>query len=79
MTSKTIDPVLAAPSGECCLKVVQHKGTASGKSETIYNIKTYVSGNRGDKIIFYFADVYGPFFINGQLVADYFASRGAYL
>jgi len=73
------DPVLAAPSGECCLKTVQHKGTASGTSETIFNINTYVTGIKSgvtDRILLYFADVFGPFYINGQLVADYFASRG---
>jgi len=77
--SSSTDRVLAAPSGECCLKAVQHKGTATGQAETIFNIKTYVSGSKesGSKqILLYYADVYGPFFINGQLVADYFASRG---
>lgn len=80
------DPVLAAPSGECCLKTVQHKGTAAGTSETIFDINTYVTGAKpggsgsgvADRILFYFADVHGPFYINGQLVADYFASRGMY-
>jgi len=69
---------LAHPSGECCLKAVLHKGTAAGHAETIYNINTYVTGSKetgAKRIILYFADVFGPFFINGQLVADYFASR----
>jgi len=77
--SLTTDRVLAAPSGDCCLKVVQHKGTASGRTETIYNIETYISGandGRADRILFHFADVWGAYFINNQLLNDYYASQG---
>lgn len=75
------DRVLAAPSGDCCLKVIQHKGDAKGRTETIYNIQTYISGapnhdGKADRILFHFADVWGPYFINNQLVNDYFASQG---
>jgi len=79
MSSGTGDRVLAGPLGECCFKMVQHKGTPAGKWETIFNIETYVTGskeNGAKRILLYYADVWGPTFINNQLVADYFASRG---
>ena len=81
--STTSDPVLAAPSGECCLKTVQHKGAAAGTSEFIFNINTYVTGKKAgpgpaERILLYFPDVFGPFYINNELVADYFASRGRF-
>ncbi|KAF9457881.1 Alpha/Beta hydrolase protein [Collybia nuda] len=34
------------------------------------------SGGKGKGVILYFSDIYGPFYLNGQLLQDYFASRG---
>jgi hypothetical protein len=73
------DRVLAAPPGDCCLKAVLHEGEPAGHAETVFNINTYITGSKetgARRILLYFADVWGPFFVNGQLVADYFASRG---
>ncbi|KAK0471535.1 hypothetical protein IW261DRAFT_1667118 [Armillaria novae-zelandiae] len=75
-------PILAGPLGECCFKAVRHEGTPVGRTDMIAGIATYVSepGStetvQKTKVILYFADVYGPFHINNQLVQDYFASQG---
>jgi hypothetical protein len=84
--SSTVDRVLAKPSGECCLKAVQHTGDPAGETVTISNIETYVSqppeksSNTGQqeyqRILLHYPDVHGPFFINNKLVSDYYASRG---
>ncbi|KAF5351414.1 hypothetical protein D9758_013509 [Tetrapyrgos nigripes] len=78
--------VLAGPPGDACFnRGVQHTGTPAGKTEKIGGIPTYVSeppsssgagGGEGKKVILYLADVYGPFYLNNQLVQDYFAEGG---
>jgi dienelactone hydrolase len=81
MTS-TEFPVLAGPPGECCVQGVKHFGEPSGETITIAGIETYISkppaqGNSQDKkIILYLADVFGPFYLNAQLLQDYYASCG---
>ena len=87
----TQSPVLAGPPGDCCLKGVKHFGEPSGETITIAGIQTYISKpppspakldseessqDKKKKIILYLADVYGPFFINAQLLQDYYASHG---
>ncbi|KAF8060663.1 Alpha/Beta hydrolase protein [Lyophyllum atratum] len=81
MTSTS--PVLAGAPGDCCFKGVKHTGTAAGKSIEIAGISTYVSepptrpaAGQAKKIILFLADVYGPFFLNNQLIQDYFAEHG---
>ena len=81
MTSKS--PVLAGPPGDCCVKGVKHFGEPSGETITIAGIQTYLSkppqaddGSHDKKIILYLADVFGPFYINAQLLQDYYASHG---
>ncbi|KZT43708.1 alpha/beta-hydrolase [Sistotremastrum suecicum HHB10207 ss-3] len=74
--------ILASPPGDCCLKVVKHTGTPTGSTVSIGGLQTYISNppdafnNRGQKIVLFFPDVYGPFFVNNSLLIDYFASHG---
>ncbi|KAL6303980.1 Alpha/Beta hydrolase protein [Sparassis latifolia] len=72
--------VLAAPSSTCCIKTVEHTGSARGTVEKIAGIDTYIAcptdAEDTKKIILYFSDVYGPMFLNAQLVMDYWASNG---
>jgi len=81
MTS-TQSPVLAGPPGDCCVKGVKHFGEPKGETITIAGIQTYISrppakeSSQDKKIILYLADVYGPLFINAQLLQDYYASYG---
>ena len=82
----TQSTVLAGSPGDCCLKGVKHSGEPSGETITIAGIQTYISkpppakdsshDNLDKKIILYFADVYGPFYLNAQLLQDYYASQG---
>ena len=80
----TKSPVLAGPPGECCVQGVKHFGEPSGETITIAGIPTYISKPSGatqsahdKKIILYLADVFGPFYINSQLLQDYYASYGS--
>ena len=85
-SSSTQSTALAGPPGNCCLKGVKHFGEPSGETITIAGIQTYISkpppaedsshGSLDKKIILYFADVFGPFYINAQLLQDYYASHG---
>ena len=62
-----------------CFKTVAHSGTPLGHTETIAGVATYVSeptGTARNKILLFFADVFGPFYLNNQLVQDWFASNG---
>ncbi|KAI0058401.1 alpha/beta-hydrolase [Artomyces pyxidatus] len=75
------DHVLAGAPGECCMRTVQHIGVPRGIAEEIGGINTYISHSpekqdKYDQIILFFPDVFGPFYINTQLVADYFAGKG---
>jgi hypothetical protein len=91
MTSTTTQSstVLAGPpGGDCCVKGIKHFGEPSGETITIAGIQTYISkpppppkdstssSHVDKKIILYFADVFGPFYINAQLLQDYYASHG---
>lgn len=79
MTS-TQSSVLAGPPGDCCFKGVKHFGEPSGETITIAGVQTYISkpppAKDDKKIILYLADVYGPLYINAQLLQDYYASHG---
>lgn len=76
---------LADAPGECCVKTVQHTGTARGEVVVIADVPTYVVSPPGTnynastpfkKILLFYSDVYGPLYINSQLVMDYFAAQG---
>ena len=82
MTSEE-SPVLAGPPGNCCVQGVKHFGEPRGETITIAGIQTYISkspakkSSQDKRIILYLADVYGPFYINAQLLQDYYASHGS--
>ncbi|KAI0370125.1 alpha/beta-hydrolase [Pilatotrama ljubarskyi] len=72
---------LTGPLGACCTRTVPHSGVARGAIETIAGLATYVSRPRANpedasRVMVYFADVFGPFYINGQLAMDYWAEHG---
>ncbi|OBT41463.1 hypothetical protein VE00_08075 [Pseudogymnoascus sp. WSF 3629] len=71
------DPVLAKPSGPCCLNGTIHKGEAKGKFVTLSGVETYVGmpKNPNGHILLYFPDVWGMF-PNGLLIMDGFADAG---
>jgi len=78
--------VLADAPGDHCFTGVQHEGNATGSEVQIAGVNTYVAkpptgGQNGkyDKIILFFADVYGPLFNNNKLLQDYFASKGFFV
>ncbi|KAI0045117.1 alpha/beta-hydrolase [Auriscalpium vulgare] len=73
--------ILATGPGECCLKTVQHIGDPKGTQEELAGIQTYTSyppskHERYEHIVLFYTDVWGPFYINNKLIADFFASRG---
>ncbi|KAF8168564.1 Alpha/Beta hydrolase protein [Crassisporium funariophilum] len=77
----TTSPVLAGPPGDCCVTGVKHTGEPVGREITIAEVKTYISEPPANyqgskKVVLFFPDVYGPFFINSRLLQDYYASRG---
>ncbi|TFK38809.1 Alpha/Beta hydrolase protein [Crucibulum laeve] len=80
MPLTTDSPLLAGPPGDCCVKGVKHTGDPVGKTITIADVPTYISepgSSAGSKkVLLFLADVYGPFFVNAQLLQDYFASNG---
>ncbi|KAJ2912402.1 hypothetical protein MD484_g8011, partial [Candolleomyces efflorescens] len=75
-------PVLAGPISDCCVQSVKHEGQALGKTIEIAGVSTYLSEpstqtQRGvKKVVLFFPDVFGPFYLNNQLTQDYFASQG---
>ncbi len=73
---------LAGPPGECCRKTVQHDGQPHGTVETVAGVETYVArpaNGSNAKIILFFGDVYGPMYVNSQLIMDYWADNGELL
>lgn len=74
-------PILAGPSGDCCVQGVKHTGMALGKTIKIADVETYITQPQGatgsKRIMLYFADIYGPFYLNAQLLQDFFASQGS--
>ncbi|KAG0697750.1 dienelactone hydrolase [Suillus ampliporus] len=71
---------LATAPGSCCWPGVKHTGTPVGRIEALGGIETYISdpptGTATQNVILFLADVYGPLFVNNQLLQDYFASYG---
>lgn len=78
--TSAMSAVLASEPGECCVKLaLQHEGTPRGSTISLGGLQSYVSGSKSnnDKIVLFFPDIFGPFFVNNQLLMDYFASNGA--
>ena len=62
-----------------CFKTVPHAGTPKGHSERIAGVETYITESAATeqrKILLYFSDVFSPFYINSQLIQDWFAANG---
>ena len=82
MTS--FSPVLAGPIGDCCVRGVKHSGEPSGQTIEIAGVPTYLAqpsnaqqSSQGPKrVVLFFPDVFGPFYLNNQLIQDYYASEG---
>ncbi|KAJ7187030.1 hypothetical protein C8R46DRAFT_1158059 [Mycena filopes] len=79
MTTTTAPP----PFCKDCFTGVKHSGEPVGKTITIADIPTYISEPPAGspeagpkKIILFFSDVFGPFFLNNKLLQDFFASQG---
>lgn len=76
------DPVLAKPSGPCCLKnaaIDSSSQEAKGKIENIEGVDTYIAtpkpGTANGNIILYFPDAFG-LHMKGFLMMDAFAACG---
>ncbi|KAF5349712.1 hypothetical protein D9756_008941 [Leucocoprinus leucothites] len=70
---------IAGPHSDHCFKGVKHTGEPVGKTLEFGGLSTYVSEPKSGEakgIILFFPDVFGPFFINNQLLQDYFAENG---
>lgn len=72
---------LSGPLGNCCTRSFKHEGEPVGRVENIAGFQTYISDppdatSEPKKIILYFSDAFGPFYINAKLLQDYFASHG---
>ncbi|KAG1742669.1 dienelactone hydrolase [Suillus paluster] len=71
---------LASTPGSCCFTGVKHTGTPAGRIEDLGGLQTYISepptSGTTQKVILFLADVWGPLFLNNQLIQDYFASCG---
>lgn len=67
---------------DACFTGFKHEGTAVGKHQSIADVPTYISepppttAQGPKKVILFFSDIHGPFYINNQLLQDYFASHG---
>ncbi|KAF6753956.1 Alpha/Beta hydrolase protein [Ephemerocybe angulata] len=74
-------PILAPEVGPDCAQGFKHDGKITGTNVTVAGVPTYYSkpakSTTGPKkVILFFADIYSPFYINNQLLQDYFASEG---
>ncbi|KAF5346077.1 hypothetical protein D9756_010835 [Leucocoprinus leucothites] len=70
---------IAGPHSDHCVKGVKHTGEPVGKTLEFGGLSTYVSEPKSGEakgIILFFPDAFGPFFINNQLLQDYFAENG---
>jgi len=79
----TTSPTLAGPPGDCCFTGFKHVGTPIGKTIDIAGVPTYItepttkqSEGQPKKVVLFFPDIHGPFFLNNQLIQDYFAGSG---
>lgn len=77
-------PVLAGPITEHCIEGAKYAGEPVGTNVTIADVPTYLSepttppSDDTTKVLLFFSDVYSPFYVNNQLLQDYFASEGTF-
>ncbi|KAI2669708.1 hypothetical protein LCP963914a_9896 [Penicillium roqueforti] len=68
------------PLGECCATGFKHEGNPAGELKNLRGVQFYVAHPTGqeipDKAVVILSDIFGFSFINNQLLADDFASRG---
>ncbi|KZT56632.1 alpha/beta-hydrolase [Calocera cornea HHB12733] len=70
---------LAKHTDECCTQAVKHEGTATGSFVDVGGVQTYIAyapDKSLDRIILFYCDVFGPKFLNNQLLCDWFAGHG---
>ncbi|KAN0087421.1 Dienelactone hydrolase family domain containing protein [Tylopilus felleus] len=74
---------LTGPPGTCCWTAIKHTGDSVGRVESLGGLDTYISEPPANavsgpdrKVLLFFADAYGPLFINGKLLQDHFAAQG---
>ncbi|TEB26696.1 alpha/beta-hydrolase [Coprinellus micaceus] len=79
-------PVLAGGLGPDCFSGTKHDGKPSGKNITIAGVPTYLSepkkgtvNVKAPKVLLFYSDVFSAFFVNNQLLQDYFATQGYYV
>ncbi|KAL4785165.1 Alpha/Beta hydrolase protein [Aspergillus varians] len=74
---------MAATTPSCheCIKGTIHPGLPLGKEEPLYNLPTYIVGNRTNPrgIIVIYSDVFGLSLPNNKLIADAYAQSGEWL
>ena len=71
--------ILAGPIGPDCVDGAKHAGDSKGTNLTIAGVPTYYSKplESSKNVILFFSDIYSPFYINNELLQDYFAGEGA--
>jgi len=70
---------LAKHTDACCAQAVKHEGTAHGSFVNLAGVETYVAypaDKSLDRVILFYCDVFGPKFLNNQLLCDWFAEQG---
>ncbi|KAF5311414.1 hypothetical protein D9611_011522 [Ephemerocybe angulata] len=86
-SSPASSPALAGPLTPDCAKGSRHIGTPAGRNVSFAGVPTYLSeppfqqsksktDSTETKVILFFSDAFGPFYINNQLVQDYYAAQG---
>lgn len=76
------DKILAEAPGDQCCQGMKHFGDPKGTIEEIAGVETYIASppeGKAKAVLFYYADVWGPFYVNAKLLMDHFADQGASL
>ncbi|KIK53712.1 hypothetical protein GYMLUDRAFT_178543 [Collybiopsis luxurians FD-317 M1] len=80
--------ILAGSPGDCCFAAFKHEGTPVGSKISIADIPTYFveprkSNDNGcrqypeaERVLIFFADIWGPFYQSNMLLQDFFAQNG---
>ena len=78
-------PALAGPLGPDCFTGTKHDGKPTGKNITIAGVPTYLAepkkggvNVKAPKVLLFYSDVFSAFFVNNQLLQDYFATQGVF-
>ncbi|KAL0948567.1 hypothetical protein HGRIS_011126 [Hohenbuehelia grisea] len=76
--------ILASAPQDCCFTGVQHTWTPTGTHIHIADVPTYKAepkhatgtADAPKKVVIFLADVFGPFYINNELLQDFYADNG---